>query len=148
MKTMIMPNEVLLPAVGEIVADGGSVTLKTKGMSMMPFIRGDRDCVILVKPSALKVGDIVLAKVNGGAYVLHRIFSAEGDRLVLMGDGNLKGKEKCMVSDVLALAVTIVKENGKEIDCTSSMHRFLARLWRILLPFRRYLLAIYRRIFK
>ena len=120
MKTMIMPNEVLLPAVGEIVADGGSVTLKTKGMSMMPFIRGDRDCVVLVKPSELKTGDIVLAKVHGGTYVLHRIFSIEGDRLVLMGDGNLKGKEKCMVTDVLALAVTIVKEKvGKSyINCS------------------------------
>ena len=148
MKTMVMPNEVLLPAVGDIVAEGGSVTLKTKGMSMMPFIKGDRDCVVLVKPSGLKVGDIVLAKVQGGAFVLHRIFSIEDDILILMGDGNLKGKEKCMMTDVLALAVTIVKENGKEVDCTSRMHMCLARVWRVLLPFRRYLLAIYRRIFK
>lgn len=148
MKTMTMPNDVLLPAVGEIVAEGGSVTLKTKGMSMLPFIWGDRDCVVLVRPGSVKVGDIVLAKVHNGHYVLHRVFSMSQDTLVLMGDGNLKGKERCRREDVLAVAVSIIKENGKEVDCTSSFHLFQARVWKFLMPVRRYLLAVYRRIFK
>lgn len=148
MKKMVMPNDVLLPAVGEIVSEGGSVTLRTKGMSMLPFIIGERDCVLLVRPEALKVGDIVLARVSNGAFVLHRIFAEEGDTLILMGDGNLAGKESCCRKDVLAQAVAIIKENGKEVDCTSGMHRFKARIWRLLMPVRRYLLAIYRRIIK
>ncbi len=148
MKKMVMPNDVLLPAVGEIVAEGGSVTLRTKGMSMMPFIIGDRDCVLLVRPDTLKVGDIVLARVSNGSFVLHRIFEIDGGSLVLMGDGNLAGKERCDRSDVLAHAVTIIKENGREIDCTSPGHLRLARIWRLLMPLRRYLLAVYRRIIK
>lgn len=148
MKKMVMPNDVLLPAVGEIVAEGGSVTLRTKGMSMMPFIIGDRDCVLLVRPEDLKVGDIVLAKVANGAFVLHRVFEVDGDSLVLMGDGNLEGKERCGRGDVLAQAVTIIKEDGREIDCTSAGHLRKARIWRLLMPLRRYLLAVYRRIIK
>lgn len=146
MKTRTIPNEELIPEFGRLVQEGAEVVFRPKGMSMLPFIRGGKDSVALVKAEGLKVGDIVLAKVRGGAFVLHRIDSMVDDVIVLMGDGNLAGKERCTADDVLAVAARILKDN-KEIDCRSARHMRRAMLWKRLLPVRRYLLAIYRRIY-
>lgn len=147
MKTVVIQNEPLLTEVARLVSEGERVSLRTKGSSMLPFITGGRDSVILVKPETLKVNDIVLARVSTGNIVLHRVVSVEGERLTLMGDGNICGCESCRRADVMAKAVAIVR-NDRTVDCTSPAHVFKARVWRMLKPLRRYLLAVYRRITK
>lgn len=129
-----------------LVSEGKRVVVRVKGNSMLPFLRNGRDSAELDKVSEPKCGDIVLAYVDNSRFVLHRIVGMDGDKVVLMGDGNIKGCEYCRVTDIKAKAVTIIKENGKKIDCTSASHLKKARLWRKLLPIRRYLLAIYKRI--
>lgn len=146
MQKMTLPNDVLLPEVGRMVDEGLSVTLMTKGVSMLPFIRGGRDSVVLVKPRELRQGDIVLARTGTGHFVLHRIYGIDGENITLMGDGNVRGQERCTRGDVLAVAVKIIRDGGRETDCTSAAHLRCARLWRALLPVRRYVLAIYRRV--
>ena len=145
MKKIVVPNEALVREIVSLVEEGREVNFTPKGMSMLPFIRGDRDSVLLGRPLDLRVGDIVLARHSGGSCVLHRIAGMDGDKVVLMGDGNIAGREYCSRSDVMAKAVGILR-NGKRVDCTSSSHRFLSWIWKIMLPVRRYLLAIYRRI--
>lgn len=146
MQRLTLPNEVLLPEIGRLVAEGEKVTLRAKGVSMLPFIHGGRDSVLLTRPEqGLKVGDIVLAQVARDRYVLHRIYEIDGDRLTLMGDGNIRGCERCRKEHVMALAVRILRE-GKEVDCTTPSHLRKAALWKALLPVRRYLLALYRRL--
>ncbi len=113
---------------------------------MLPFIVGGRDSVILRQLKDTKVGDIVLAMVDGERYVLHRVVKIEGERVTLMGDGNIAGREVCNVSDIRALATHVVKGNGKEQYLYSNKGKLLANLWMKLLPVRKYLLAIYRRI--
>lgn len=148
MKRIVLPNAQMLPEVARLVAMGESVMLKAKGCSMLPFIRGERDSVVLEKADGFGVMDIVLAEVAKGVFVLHRVISIEGDRVVLMGDGNIRGCETCRRSDVMAMAVSIVGENGKSSDCRCRSHLVKARIWRFLLPLRRYLLAVYRRIYR
>lgn len=145
MKKIVVPNENLIPEIVSFVEEGREVSFTPKGMSMLPFIRGERDSVLLGMPLGLSVGDIVLARHIGERYVLHRIIRLDGDSVVLMGDGNVAGREYCSRSDVLA-KVTRIHRNGKEVDCGSASHRFLSFMWKILLPVRRYLLAAYRRI--
>ena len=145
MQTKTVPNAELIPAIGKLIEEGQEVIFKPKGMSMLPFIRGGRDSVLLRKADELKVGDIALAEISEGRYVLHRIETIEDEMIVLMGDGNLVGRERCRKEDVMAIAVKIIKEN-KEIDCQSPRHMRMAEIWKRLLPVRRYLLAIYRRI--
>ena len=145
MQTKTVPNAELIPAIGKLVEEGQEVIFKPKGMSMLPFIRGGRDSVLLRKADELKVGDIALAEISEGRYVLHRIEMIEGETIVLMGDGNLVGREKCRREDVMAIAVKIIK-GSREIDCQSPGHLRNAEIWKRLLPVRRYLLAIYRRI--
>ena len=145
MQTKTVPNAELIPAIGKLIEEGQEVIFKPKGMSMLPFIRGGRDSVLLRKADELKVGDIALAEISEGRYVLHRIEKIEGETIVLMGDGNLVGRERCRREDVMAIAVKIIK-GSREIDCQSPGHLRNAEIWKRLLPVRRYLLAIYRRI--
>ena len=145
---MIIPNEVLLAEVADLVAEGKTVVLMTKGASMHPFIVGEKDSVRLVKPESLEPGLIVLAEHKKDKYVLHRIVSVEGNRVVLMGDGNIKGCEICRISDIKAVAVSIIKADGTEVDSLSRKHLRRAALWLRLLPLRRWLLAFYRRCLK
>jgi hypothetical protein len=88
---------------------------------------------------------VVLARIDGRRYVLHRIIEVTADRIVLMGDGNIRGQEICRPEDVLARADEIVAADGthRRLDTPKALRR--ARLWRRLLPVRRWLLAIYKR---
>ena len=142
-----LPNEIFFADVAALVKQGHAVTISAKGASMYPFIRPSRDRVVLSAPASVSVGDIVLALLDGSNYVLHRVESIDGESVCLMGDGNICGTEQCVRDEVIAKAVRIIK-GKKQIDCTGRCHRVKATLWRWLLPVRRYLLAIYRRIFK
>lgn len=144
-----MPNAVLLGEVKQFLREGRRVILQVKGNSMLPFIRGGRDSVELMAESSYGIGDIVLAEIDKGHYVLHRIVAIGGheaaDKVVLMGDGNLRGTEECMRSELVGM-VRLILKNGREIDPNTRKERRKAEIWRRLLPVRRWLLAIYKRI--
>lgn len=145
MEHKVVSNHILVAEIDRLVNDGTQVTFVPKGASMLPFIRGGRDSVVLMKDKDISPLDIVLAKV-GSTYVLHRVIKVDQAGITLMGDGNLCGTEQCNRDDVIAKAIMIIKGN-KQIDCTGKCHRAKASLWNWLLPARRYLLAINRRIF-
>ena len=140
MKKMVVPNAILLAEADELLSRGIEVVLMTKGNSMLPFIRGEKDSVNLKRFSSVKVGDIVLARIAPQRYVLHRIFAIDGDAVTLMGDGNLVGMESCRLGDILGTVTEIIRPGGSKKKVTSGS------LWRKLLPVRRYLLWIYRKI--
>ena len=129
-----------------LVKDGVSVTLPVNGNSMLPFIIGGKDSVILQRPGLIDVGDVVLAWVDGNRYVIHRIIRIEGAQLTLMGDGNLVGTERCQPSDIRAKVTHVVDAKGRRHYLYNRWRRFGARLWFHLRPIRRYILAIYRRL--
>ena len=143
---IVIPNEILLGEVTSMLNEGRKVILLTRGNSMLPFIRGDRDSVELERLDTLAVGDIVLAHLADKRYVLHRVLGIEGDNITLMGDGNIIGTESCLRADICGTATKIIRPDGREKDCRSPKAMRRARLWRRLRPVRRYILAIYRRI--
>ena len=137
-----LPNEILLEEVAALLAEGRDVELMTKGTSMLPFIVGGRDSVILRKKAcnSLQPGDIVLARRSPGNYVLHRIVAVNEEEVTLRGDGNVSGTEKVGVKDILGKVVAIVGPSGRKRIPGS------AYLWRQSSPFvRRCVLALYRR---
>lgn len=144
MQKKVVANDIIVPEIARMVAEGTKVTFTPKGISMHPFIRGGRDSVVLGQMHDLRIGDIALARI-GVNYVLHRVICIDADVVTLMGDGNIVGTEKCSRTDILAVALTILKD-GREIDCRSKSHLNRAKLWKTMLPVRKYLLAIYRRI--
>lgn len=144
-----IPNNILLAEVSRLLDEGHDVCLMTKGNSMLPFIIGGRDSVILRKSSTVAAGDIVLAHLNGENYVLHRVVSVASGNVTLMGDGNIRGREHCATEDVCGTVISIIDNQGKKKDCRNRSHMRKAKIWIALLPVRRYLLAIMRRtVFK
>ena len=127
-----------------LVRDGYSVTLPVKGRSMLPFIIGGRESVILAPPSDLIRGLVALAWVEDRRYVLHRIERIEDDKVTLMGDGNIVGREHCTVGDVRAIATYVVDEAHRRHYLYSPWRKAASAVWWWLLPVRRYILAIYR----
>jgi hypothetical protein len=129
-----------------LVGEGRKVIFPVNGASMLPFIIGGRERVELENPAELRVGDVVLAWVDGCRYVVHRIIVVAGNRLVLQGDGNTHGVERCSMDDVKAKVTHVVDMQGRRRWLYTPWRRFAARLWYYLKPIRRYLLAIYRLI--
>lgn len=146
MTNAISDHEIIQNAIS-LVREGLRVTFPVKGNSMLPFIIGGKESVDLVKPADLQVGHVVLAWVEGCRYVVHRVIRIEGEQVTLMGDGNIVGVEHCTLSDVAALAVNVVSRQGKHHNLYAPWRVKASRLWFRLLPIRRWILAVYRRVY-
>ena len=139
MDKRVLPNDILLGEVAAVLREGREAIITPLGNSMLPFIRGGQDRVVLRKEPDLAVGDIVLVHTVG-RYILHRILAVEGDTVTLMGDSNLRGTEHCSRAEVLGTVSEMLLPDGR------SRKPGKARLWRSLRPIRRYILAIYKRL--
>lgn len=145
---ILLPNAVLFKEIEKTLNDGQSVMLKATGNSMLPFIVGGRDSVLIRQPSGtkpLQVGQIVLAHLPDNRYVLHRIVRISKTEVILMGDGNFRETESCRLSDITGIVTKIIRR-GRYVDCNTKTELYKAEIWNALLPIRRYLLYIYKRI--
>lgn len=147
-RTLILPNEKLIPTIACEVREGSTVTLRLFGNSMLPFLHDGRDKGLLTAPQTPHVGEPILARVAPDTYVLHRIVAIDGDQLTLLGDGNL-ATEHCTVSDIQASVVGFYRKGSTHLDRVDGRKwRIYSAIWMFLRPIRRYLLAIYRRIIR
>lgn len=136
-----IPNIDLLEECIELLNEGKTVLLTAKGDSMLPFIR-DREKIILQKAETYRRGDIVLARTDNGTTVLHRIIRTGNGTATLMGDRNLRKKEKCPSSGIKGKVISISGKRG--IRLTSSWrHRCLSAIWLCLIPVRRLLVKCF-----
>ena len=142
-----MANALLLPEVVKRLNEGHTVTLPLRGYSMRPFLEDGRDKALLCKPTAINIGDAVLAETFPGHYVLHRIIDIDGQKVTLRGDGNIN-TEHCCLTDVKATAIGFYRKGRSQLDRTDGLKwRIYSWWWTRLLPFRRYLLfAMYPHI--
>ena len=150
MEKMIIDNDTFFADVLQVLDHGKRVTIPVKGFSMLPFIRGGKDLVVLEKPGMdLKVDDIVLFHLGpreGGRYVMHRILSIDGDAVDIMGDGVPKNHEYVRRDQILARAVEILRGGKRPVDPYGPGQIRLVRFWQWLRPVRRYILLIYRHL--
>lgn len=145
-KTIEVANAEFLPHVVALVNEGHTVTLPLRGNSMRPFLENGRDAALLSQARLIETGDVVLAEIRPGTYVLHRVVSIAGSAITLRGDGNL-ATECCRVEDVRAKAIAFYRKGRHEADTVSGLKwRLYSALWTRLLPVRRYLLFIYRHL--
>ena len=143
----IVANDILIPEIARLLAEGREVRFTPTGTSMRPWIEGGRDSVVLcrlLRPA--RVGDIVLAQsampnVQTAKYVLHRVVRVEenGKCVILMGDGNLMGEEVCSPNDIFGFVVRVENCRGWSKPLTRGI------LWRRLLPYRKQLLWLYQK---
>ena len=143
----VMPNDIMLGGVRDLLAEGHTVVILTKGVSMLPFITGNKDSVLLEKRTSVDVGDIALAEVSKGRYVLHRVIGAGEGGVTLRGDGNWRGTEHCRPCDIAGVVKQIQHPDGTVTDPSSARQMRSWRRW-MAIPrvARRYYLAVYRRI--
>ena len=150
MDKMIIDNDSFFAGVLPLLDQGKRVTIPVKGFSMLPFIRGTKDLVVLEKAGdALKADDIVLFHMGpqeGGRYVMHRILSIDGDAVDIMGDGVVKNHEHVRRDQITAKAVEILRGGKRRVDPYSPGQLRLVHIWQWLRPVRRYILFIYRHL--
>ncbi|MBR4706168.1 MAG: hypothetical protein IKP02_11380 [Paludibacteraceae bacterium] len=144
---MRIANDILIPELARLLADGKEVRFTPSGVSMRPFIEGDKDSVVLAQLTrAPRVGDILLVQsetlCGKQTYVLHRLVRVEhapqGESYILQGDGNLAGEEHCEQGDIIGRVIAIETPSGRRKPLTKG------RLWYALKPARKWLLKIYR----
>jgi len=138
------PNDALLTYVGQKIAEGHDATIYVKGYSMRPFLEHERDKVVLTPvKEPLRIADAVLAEINPGHFVLHRIIEINGEEITLMGDGNICGTEHCTVKEIRGVVTHYIRPKRTLLASDEQLRKNIRR-WRKLLPIRRYLLLIYR----
>ena len=141
-----IPNEILFPLLIEDIKEGKTCTLRLRGNSMRPFLESNRDLGIFTSPENVKVGDPVLAEIEPGHYVMHRVVKMEGENITLMGDGN-DNYEHCTMSDIRASVIGFIRKGRHKVDRTDGRKwKTYSWFWVNMRPMRRWLLAFYRYI--
>lgn len=131
--------------VERFIKEGRTVIFPVKGNSMLPFIIGSRDKVEFHPITGdLHPGDIIMARVEGGYPVVHRIVDITADRITLSGDGNLGFKEYCAPSQVIAQGLYAITPKGKRKSLNSPAAIKRWKIWKALLPIRRILLKLFK----
>lgn len=141
-------NAIFFDKVNSILKEGKerSVTFTVRGYSMRPFLEHERDKVILTAPLPPKVGQVILAEIQEKVYALHRIIKIKGETITMRGDGNFLSSKEVFTADKIIGTAEAFIVKGKYISTASRRWRCYSAVWNILKPFRRVLLAIYRRI--
>lgn len=130
-----LPNRLLFAETRDQLLAGRTVTVCVSGQSMLPFFRsGSRITLRPLREGDLRRGHVVLGQTDTGHFVVHRIFDADGDRVTLLGDGNTVGMETIPRQRIYGI-----------VDC-GGLHLWLAERWMRLRRWRRYPLAVLRRI--
>ncbi len=161
MKSVSLANEIFLPQVCALVEEGHKVSINLKGNSMRPFLESGRDVGVLTKSSAYKKGQVVLAEIYKGHFVLHRIDKIEDKgkavrklcdnseaNVILRGDGNARGTEACKLKDVRALCFQVIRKGKKWNLNTSKLWKLYSWYWTHTLFLRKYQLAAYRLLWR
>ena len=135
--------QVLMPALLAVLEETETVPLVISGSSMTPFLVHGRDTVYLSKVTApLTRGDMILYRRDSGDYILHRIFRAEGDTYILVGDAQTMMEPGIRADQVLAV-VTAVRRKGKLLKKGSFWWNFFEKVWIRMVPLRPAARAVY-----
>lgn len=114
--------------------ESGYYASNTKGVSMEPLFRTNRDMVIIkANDGYIKKYDVVLYKTNG-KYILHRIIGFEGDICLIRGDNTYR-IERVPREKIIGVLVEFNRK-GKKHSCTERRYRFYSRFWHFIYPLR------------
>lgn len=118
-----------------ILRRDGVLVYRTKGVSMEPMLRQDRDLVTVRVPTArLQRYDVALYR-RGDAYVLHRVIQVKEGHYLIRGD-NTYALETVPDEAVIGV-LTGFQRRGHDHEVTEPGYRLYARLWHGVYPLRR-----------
>lgn len=138
-----LPDTFLFEEAEKILRRGKRVKLVVGGDSMLPFLHGGKDCVVLEPfgPEKCVRGAVMLFRYRG-QYMLHRLIGRQGASFRFCGDGNLAQVEVVSPEHISGVLQRVERPSGRIIRCRSWQWRFLSEVWMILRPVRKYLLKI------
>jgi hypothetical protein len=148
MKTIVKDKATMMEEVRKLVSEGHTVTLTVKGNSMNPFLVSMRDRMTLGpwKDADIRKGCVALVRDINGNHLIHRIVKREGNKITLMGDGNVGLTETAYLDDCIAIMYSISRK-GREWTPDSSVWKLYSGIWMFLTPVRRWPLGLWRRLF-
>ena len=118
----------------ELLARDGKLVYRTKGVSMEPMLRQNRDLVVIRVPaSRLRKYDVALYK-RGKDYVLHRVIGVGEDHYLIRGDNTFA--VETVPDDAVIGVLTGFQRRGREHSVTDPGYRAYVRLWDGLYPLR------------
>ena len=121
-------------AFEDILARDGYLVYRTKGVSMEPMLRQNRDLVVIRAPSScLKKYDVALYK-RGSVYVLHRVIGVKDDHYLIRGD-NTYVVETVPDSAVIGVLDGFLRK-GRQISADAGGYQMYVRLWDAAYPIR------------
>ena len=147
-KTITIDKAVMMEEIRKMISEGKTVTITLKGNSMNPFIVHLRDQMTLGpwKDEDIRKGTVALVRDIYGNHLIHRIIKREGDKVILLGDGNIGITETATMDNVIGIMYAITRK-GRTYTPKSLSWRIYSAIWAILTPVRRYPLGLWRRIF-
>ena len=129
-------------ALTEILAVGAAFPLIVTGSSMFPFLKENRDTVVLQKTDRMKQGQIVFFRRKSGEFILHRIRKIYPNGLLLINGDAQAWCEVIHREQVLAI-VKSIKRDKRYIDPDSFLSVILRCLWFPTRPIRPSILRVY-----
>lgn len=137
--------EEIEPVIKEKIENGGTVQLPITGTSMLPLLVWGRDSVEIVKCENAKKGDIIFYRRDDGHFVLHRIVGKDEKGYILCGDNQWVKEYGIQNRHIIAVVSTITR-NGKKFSISKLSYRIYSKIWVSILPVRRYVLVLSRKI--
>ena len=149
-----MSDQSLLGSPERELDESGVYVSVTRGCSMQPLFKTNRDVIVLRKPTAeLKKYDVALYKTQSGKYTLHRVVRVAPDEYLIRGDNTFVLEH--VKKDRILAVLTEFTRKGKKHRVTDISYRIYSRVWNLIYPIRllyvkaRHLACrIYRKIFK
>ena len=118
----------------EYLAEEGKLVYKTRGVSMEPMLRQNRDLVVIEVPNGrLKRYDVAFYR-RREAYVLHRVIRVTEDGYRIRGD-NTYSIEIVPESDIIGVLTGFCRK-GKEYTTDNRAYRRYVRFWCAIYPVR------------
>ena len=118
----------------DLLKRDGRLAYKTKGVSMRPMLRQNRDVVVIsAVQGRLKKFDVAFYK-RGNNYVLHRVINVIPSGYEIRGD-NTYSIERVPESAVLGVLERFQRE-GKTYLVTDKSYQRYARFWNAIYPLR------------
>lgn len=114
-KVVRVNNQKFFETMRPYLEEGFAIRMVPSGNSMLPTIKNNTDVVVIKAPRKVEKQDIVLAEIEKGHYVMHRVVDIQGQKLTLKGDNN-KSTESARVGDVMAKVMTIMIDEVNNED--------------------------------
>ena len=123
-----------MSTIEQLLERDGMLVYRTRGTSMEPMLRQNRDIITVRVPSGrLKKYDVALYR-RGPDHVLHRVVGVEDGGYRIRGD-NTYSTEYVLEEDILGV-LTEFRRKGQTIRVSDPGYRCYTRIWCALYPVR------------